>query len=121
MGETESRDAMTRRRALALGGGLAGGLLAGAGPLRLAAAEAAPAVATKRGRLPVKQIEDIVGAEGTVSDGVLTIDIERDDIGNVRGPLGVIFTPSFEVDGTLTFQPLGNDRAFLNGDLPLLP
>lgn len=37
----------------------------------------------------------------------------------VKGPLGVTFTPSFEIDGTLTFQPLGDDLAFFNGDLPI--
>lgn len=30
-------------------------------------------------------------------------------------------TPSFEIDGTLTFQPLGKNLAFFNGDLPLKP
>ncbi len=33
--------------------------------------------------------------------------------------MGVTFTPSFEIDGTLTFQPLGHRLAFFNGDLPL--
>ena len=37
------------------------------------------------------------------------------------GPLGVRFTPAFEINGTLTFQPLGDDHAFFNGDLPLKP
>jgi hypothetical protein len=37
----------------------------------------------------------------------------------VKGPLGVTFTPWFEIDGTLTFHPLGDDLAFFNGDLPL--
>jgi hypothetical protein len=71
--------------------------------------------------LPAEQIQQIVQAEGTVTDGVLSIDIERQDIGDVAGPLGVTFTPAFEVDGTLTFQPLGYGKAFFNGDLPLTP
>jgi hypothetical protein len=71
------------------------------------------------GRLPVAEIERIVQAEGTVSGGVLSIDISRDDIGDVAGPLGVTFTPAFEIDGTLTFQPLEHGRAFFNGDLAL--
>jgi hypothetical protein len=54
-----------------------------------------------------------------VTSGVLSIDISRDDIGDVRGPRGVTFTPAFEVDGTLTFQPLRHGRAFFNGDLAL--
>jgi Domain of Unknown Function (DUF1259) len=52
---------------------------------------------------------------------VLSIDIERQDIGDVAGPIGVTFTPAFEVDGTLTFQPLGHGKAFFNGDLALKP
>lgn len=71
--------------------------------------------------LPVQQIEDIVGAQGSVSHGVLDIEIERQDIGDVQGPLGVTFTPSFEIHGDLHFQPLGGGQAFLNGDMALLP
>jgi hypothetical protein len=73
------------------------------------------------GHLPVTRMQQILQAEGTVSNGVLVIDISRDDIGDVRGPLGVTFTPAFEIDGALTFEPLGNGRAFINGDLPQLP
>ena len=69
--------------------------------------------------LPVEQIERIIQAEGMVSGAVLSIDISRDDIGNVQGPRGVIFTPDFEVHGTLDFQPLKAGGAFLNGDLAL--
>jgi hypothetical protein len=35
--------------------------------------------------------------------------------------LGVTFTPAFEINGTLTFQPLGDHHAFFNGDLALKP
>jgi Domain of Unknown Function (DUF1259) len=115
MSQTESGSGITRRRALALGGGAAGGLLLARAPLARAGEEG------KSGGLPVKRIEQIVEAEGTVSDGVLSIDISRDDIGDVRGPRGVVFTPAFEVEGTLTFQPLSGGRAFFNGDLALKP
>jgi hypothetical protein len=33
--------------------------------------------------------------------------------------MGVTFPPSFEINGDLTFQPLGGDLAFFNGDLAL--
>jgi hypothetical protein len=33
----------------------------------------------------------------------------------------VTFTPAFEIDGTLTFQPLGHRSAFFNGDIALRP
>lgn len=75
----------------------------------------------QHGHLPVAKIQRILQAEGTVSQGVLGIDIDRDDIGDVAGPLGVTFTPAFELNGTLTFQPLGDDYAFFNGDLALKP
>jgi hypothetical protein len=64
-------------------------------------------------------MQEIVGAEGSVSSGVLSIAIERHDIGSVRGPQGVVFPPSFEINGDLTFQPLGSHGAFFNGDLAL--
>jgi Domain of Unknown Function (DUF1259) len=112
--------AITRRGAL-LGGGAAVGGLVTAGPLAAGAAARTPAVRKQSGKLPSKEIEKILELEGSVSDGVLSIDVSRDDIGKVRGPLGVEFDGSFEIDGTLTFQPLGRDLAFFNGDLPLKP
>jgi len=104
--------------ALALGGVTAGGLLS-AGPLSAVAQASGARARSQAGKLPAKRIQEIVGAEGTVSSGVLSIDIARKDIGDSKGPLGVTFTPSFEIDGTLTFQPLGHRLAFFNGDLPL--
>jgi hypothetical protein len=71
-------------------------------------------------QLPVKQIEQILGAQGDVHGGVLDITIERTDIGEVRGPLGVTFTPAFEVQGELGFQPLGRNQALLNADMAVL-
>jgi hypothetical protein len=71
------------------------------------------------GSLPVDEIEAIVGADGHVDNGVLAIEIERTDIGDVRGPLGTTLTPSFGIHGELNFQPLGNGKAILNGDLAL--
>jgi hypothetical protein len=109
---------------MAVGGGLAaGGLLSTALPMSDASAtpRTAGPVRHQHGRLPVKQIERILHAEGTVSKGVLGIDISRDDIGKVKGPRGVTFTPAFEINGTLTFEPLGDHRAFFNGDLALKP
>lgn len=119
----DPRTPISRRRALALGGGAAaGGLLSGALPLTsAAAADPGKAHEPQRGKLPVDQIQEILQAEGMVSKGVLSIDIEREDIGDVTGPLGVTFTPAFEIDGTLTFQPLGRGRAFFNGDVALKP
>ncbi len=110
---------LSRRRVLALGGGLAAGGLFSATAPPSATAAATHAVTSQSGHLPVAKMEEILAAQGTVSKGVLQIEISRDDIGDVSGPLGVTFTPAFEISGTLTFQPLGDDNAFFNGDLPL--
>jgi hypothetical protein len=109
---------LTRRGALTLGGAsLAGLAVPRAAIARPGSARAA--LHHRRGSLPVGAIQDIVGAEGSVSAGVLDITIDRKDIGPVKGPLGVTFPPSFEINGDLTFQPLGGDLAFFNGDLAL--
>lgn len=113
---------VTRRHALALGGSAVGGLAVAASPLAGVAAaddDHGGHAESQHGKLPVDKIQEIVQAEGTVSNGVLSIDIERTDIGDVPGPMGVTFTPAFEVEGTLTFQPLGSHRAFFNGDIAL--
>jgi hypothetical protein len=110
---------ISRRNALALGGGLTAAAL-----LSPAGADAAAGRRHLRGQttpLPADQIQKIVQAEGTVTGGVLSIDIARSDIGDVKGPLGVTFTGAFQVDGSLTFQPHDGNMAFFNGDLPLLP
>ncbi len=124
MSELDLSAPVSRRRALAIGGGLATGSVLAGGTSLTGAAMAAKRhghLLTKKGNVPVKEIERIVAAQGSVTDGVLGIGISRDDIGDVRGPLGVKFTGGFQIDGMLTFQPLGRNLAFLNGDLPLRP
>jgi hypothetical protein len=115
---------MSRRRVLVAGSALAGSFVTAGLPL------APNALASSRGarrlqgtgRLPVKQIEQIVGIDGTVSSsGVLEIPVGRSDIGNVAGPLGVVFDAAFEVHGDLYFQAVDSHQALLNGDLALLP
>jgi hypothetical protein len=132
MSELNFTTRISRRRALTLGGGIAAGsIVSSVGPFT------GPALAHggddegdhgnhhhgrhQDGALPADHIQQIVQAQGTVSKGVLSIDIERQDIGDVSGPLGVTFTPAFEIDGTLTFQPLGHRDAFFNGDIALKP
>jgi hypothetical protein len=111
---------ISRRHALALGGGIAaGGVLSTAAPAT--ATVASPDRWRRRrlrhqfGSLPVDQMQEILQAEGMVTDGVLSIDIERTDMPAVAGPLGVTFTPAFELDGMLAFQPMGDKYAFFNG------
>ena len=133
MADFDLASRLDRRRALALGGGAAGGLiLAGTGASagivpprgswsrtgrrRLAAADAAGAAG-----LPVQQIESILQAPGTVSNGVLSISMSRTDLGTVKGPLGVPFEGPFELNFDIYFQSLGKNKAILNGDVTLKP
>ena len=109
---------ITRRRVLVLGGGAAGGLIASRGAV-VATAASRSKISKQHGKLPAQAIQRIIGAEGSVSSGVLSIGIDRTDIGTVHGPQGVDFPPAFEINGDLTFQPLGSGEAFFNGDLAL--
>jgi hypothetical protein len=108
----------TRRRALTLAGVAGGMAVAGRVPAEAATCRPRSALSV-RGHLPADRIQQIVGAEGTVSQRVLQISIARDDIGRVNGPEGVRFDSDFQIHGDLTFQPLGSGRAFLNADLAL--
>jgi hypothetical protein len=124
MQESHTDGRMSRRRALAMGGALAGGFVAGGLPLVPNAAAASRSQRRLQGtaRLPVKQIQQIIGIDGTVSSsGVLEISVGRSDIGNVAGPLGVVFDSAFEVHGDLYFQAVDGHQALLNGDMALLP
>jgi hypothetical protein len=90
--------------------------------LAVAAAPAAamPAAATRVAALPVGQMEAALHAKGTVSSGVLSVSLDRDDIGNAHIH-GVVIKPSFEINGDMTFQRLANGRALFNGDIALKP
>ena len=68
--------------------------------------------------LPVAQIEHALQAKGTLSDHVLSVEVDRDDLG-VHHIRGVTVTASFEINGTLTFQPLAGGRVLFNGDFAL--
>jgi hypothetical protein len=73
-----------------------------------------------RSHLPVQRIERIVHAKGEVSSGVLDIGIDRPDI-KARGPHGVPLKTGFVIQGDLTFQQRGQNRAALNADIPVKP
>jgi Domain of Unknown Function (DUF1259) len=109
----------SRREALRLGGVVGG--LAVAAPL-IGAVGIAPAAASASGstHLPVSEIEKIVGAKGDFSNGVLNIDISRDDIPHVHKE-GVPIKPAFQIHGNLCFQALGDGSVLMNGDLAFKP
>jgi hypothetical protein len=120
---------VTRRRALALGGGTAATLVSAgalAGGARAARADDRwrwhGRLLKQSGTLPVDDIQEIMQAQGTVTDGILDIPLSRDDIGPVQAPPqvpGVIMDGAFQVNGDEIFQPLGHNLAFFNGDLSL--
>lgn len=76
------------------------------------------------GSLPVATVEKIIGAQGQVSDGVLNIEVDRDDITGVVNSHGVPIKPSFQVNANVVFQSAHgwssdySGGALLNGDLP---
>lgn len=110
MTEPEAANRISRDRALQLGG-LAGGLAVAGAPLlgsssASAAASTASATATSSAAgLPVVEIERIIRAKGTVSNGVLDIQIDRNDLPHVMKQ-GVPIKPPFQINGDLCFQAL---------------
>lgn len=110
---------ISRRRALALGGSIAGGLVVASSPLPAAAA---PVSATD---LPVKQIEQIMEAPGMMMNGILSIGINRKDLHvsqHLPGYGTIPYKPAWQNNGAFFFQSLGNGKAILNADFGgLLP
>ena len=115
------QDVMSRRRALALGGGLAGGLVLGRTPLARAAGDAplVPDAAAQR-RLPTKEIEEILQADGSWVGNTFNVEVERDDVHVTNTTFGIPFTPNFQIASDFFFQPLGRNQAITNSDISLL-
>lgn len=117
---------LSRRQALRLGSlagatGLAGtGVLAAAGPAAAAAPRRAAGPAATHASLPVTEIEDIVRVKGTVSNGVLNLQVDREDLPDVTKD-GVPIKPAFELNGNLCFQSLADGSVMMNGDLCFKP
>jgi uncharacterized protein DUF1259 len=110
IGASSDTGPITRRQVL----GAASGLLL-ATPL--STFPATRVAARTAGTLPAHDIEQIIGADGHLSSGVLGIDIARDDIeASLRG---IRFLPGFQIQHELAFQPLDDGRAICNGDLAL--
>ncbi len=106
---------MNRRNVLALGTSLAAGLV-GSTALSVRTAQAASEDSSTW-----KSIEDVIQAQGMYSDGVFSIEIDRNDINYVTLH-GIPIKPSFEINGTLYFQELSEDETFfMNGDMALKP
>jgi hypothetical protein len=86
----------------------------------LVTAGASPAGSSSgSGRLPVKQIERIEQAQGDVSGGVLSIDIDPS-----YSPVSlhkVTFKSGFQIQHQLYFQMLNSKTATFNGDVSVTP
>jgi hypothetical protein len=66
----------------------------------------------------VEDIQSIIQAEGMVSNGVLSIEIDRDDLPNVKKE-NVPIKPAFQINGNIFFQGLNDGRVVMNGDMAL--
>ncbi|AXC11395.1 putative CONSERVED LIPOPROTEIN LPQO [Acidisarcina polymorpha] len=111
---------VTRRRALLTGAGLTGGLLAASLGRRVAFAQDEDGDSDDAAIAESIQddIENIIEAEGSVSDGVFAIEIDRDDITSTTLH-GVPIKPAFQINGDLNFQPYGDKQVIMNSDLCL--
>ena len=119
----EKKQQITRRDMLLTGVGAVGiGTVAGlsTGNIPAFAEDAEVSHFMAGGKLPVKQIEEIMQATGTVTNGVLSIELDRNDL-HVTGPGGIPFKPAWQINGKFYFQPLTDGRAILNADMCLLP
>jgi hypothetical protein len=111
-----------RRRTLVTGGTLLAGLLDAqvARADQAGTPEAQSNSPRATGTLPAGAIQTILRSQGSVSDGVLSIDQDRDDLDKVLGPGGIPWKPSFQIRNELHFQMIGGRRAIFNGELSLL-
>lgn len=114
-------EAPNRRRILTMGGMAVGALLAP----KAVTAEASENCdhddddqPTPQQASTASQIEKILDAQGSWSDGVFSIEIDRDDIQDVTLH-GVPISPSFQINGTLYFQFQCDGQVMMNSDMAL--
>lgn len=103
---------MGRRKALALGSVAAGSAIA--------ASAASDAARASTAGLPIVQIQTILGASGSVANGVLSVEIDRNDLRSTL-PGNIPVLPASQLNGMQVFQSLPgpHGHAFLNGDFCL--
>jgi hypothetical protein len=115
---------LNRRRLLGAGATVSAGLIAATLKRNLAFGESAEELddtpSTPLSHDTIMDIQEIIQAQGKVSNGVLSIEIDRDDLPNVRKG-NVPIKPAFEINGNLVFQGIGGDRVAFNGDMALKP
>lgn len=113
---------LSRRRALKLGTGMAGSLMALStfGSKFAMADSEGGAKSTVPSDSDKDTIQNILDATGQVSDGLFQVEIERKDITDVMLH-GVPITPAFQINGTIYFQNLGGGKLIMNGDMAFKP
>jgi hypothetical protein len=117
---------LNRRRLLGAGATLSAGILAATNLTpRLAQAESSDDEEddnpwTPLSHTTIDDIQNIIQAQGMVSNGVLSIEIDREDLPNVTKH-GVPIKPAFQINGNLVFQGIENGRVAFNGDMALKP
>jgi hypothetical protein len=77
--------------------------------------------ATRVQPLPAQRMQQVLQADGDVTDGVLSVEMSRSDLHARGGSPAVRFVDGFQLQHDLTFQPLPGGRALFNGDLALRP
>ncbi len=132
MGDFNLQTPVTRRRAITLAGLVAGSVamtragvgFAGSNHNNNAAQSSSSnssseaAFSGSMQNSVISQIESILQTQGTISNGVLTIEQDRTDL-QVTGPMGVPFLPSFALSNSFAFQSLSYGRAIMNGNFTL--
>jgi hypothetical protein len=78
------------------------------------------ATPTGLGAVTRQSIENILDAQGTIANGLYSVQINRTDITDVKLH-GVPISPAFQINGTIFFQDLGNGRVIMNADMALKP
>ena len=98
-----------------MGAALAAAIIAGGA---MAASGRSSSTSSGSTSLPVKKMEKAMHSKGSVVQGDLSFEIDRNDIKGVHIGKTPI-KPSFEINGTFAFQPIGKGKAFMNADLAL--
>jgi uncharacterized protein DUF1259 len=123
MSIVQAASPFSRRRALKLGAGFSGALVAAASfgsQLAFADDRGNDDFCTTPSEQQEKTIQDILEAEGMAINGVFQVEIDRNDIMNVMLH-SVPILPSFQINGTSCFQVVKGGQLTLNGDMALKP
>ncbi len=136
MRTNQPTSALSRRFALGAGAALAGGMVAaGSASARTNAngnqSQGSGTQSNNNGSqmsFPVRQMENIIGARGSIRHGLLHFAVERKDLNNVSGPTGprldgrrIPFRPAWTINGGFWFQAIGSNRAIMNADFAFRP